>query len=66
MLAPLDFGYHAGVDPNGQTNLARVREAVAIAIVEVTAKHNIARGDKRNQIAPVERSEHKPGDLVDI
>ena len=26
----------------------------------------LQRGDKRNQVASIERSEHQPGDLVDI
>lgn len=44
-LVPLlEGGYHGDLDTNGQNDLARVRETVAITIVEVTAKQGFARG----------------------
>ena len=65
-LPPFEKGYHLHLDTKGQSNIARVREIVAIAIVEATAKQRLARGDERNHIVAMERSEHKFGDLVDI
>ena len=50
----------------GLNNLARVRGVVAIAIIEAIDKQRLARGDKRDHIVAMERSEHKFGDLVDI
>ena len=38
----------------------------AVAIIEATAKMRLSRGDGRDQIANIERSEHVLGDLIDI
>ena len=66
LLPPLEGGYHGDLDVKGQNNLARVREIVAIAITEATAKQRLQRGAKGNQVGAIERAEHHPGDLVDI
>lgn len=66
LLPPLEGGYRGGLDTKGQNNVVRVREVAAIAVIQVMVQHGFARGGKRNQIASMERSEHKPGDLVDI
>lgn len=66
LLPPLECGSFGDLDVSGQNNLARIREIIATSIVEAIAKMRLARDDKRNQVASVERSEHLPGDLVDI
>ena len=43
-----------------------MRGVAAVAIIEAIAKMRHQRGDKRNQVASIERFEHQPGDLVDI
>lgn len=65
-LPVLEGGCHGGLDAKGRNNRARVREIAAVAITEVIATQRLARADKRNQVVAMERSEHKPGDLVDI
>lgn len=65
-LPPQEGGYHGDLDATGQNTFARVRQFDAVAIVEATARQRPARGDKRNQVAAMERSEHAFGDLVDI
>ena len=54
------------MDVTGHNDLARVRDIVAIAIIQATAQHRFARGDQRNEIGASERVEHQPSDLVDI
>lgn len=44
----------------------RVRGIAAVSIAEATAKQRFARGDKRNQVVAMERSEHNLGNSVDI
>ena len=54
------------MDAHGQNHLARVRETVATAIIEVTAKQRVVLGGERDQIAVMQRPAHSPGDLADI
>lgn len=66
LLPPLEGGYHGDLDAKGQIHIHRVREIVSVAITEATAKQRFVRGSTRNQVVSIERSEHQPGDLVDI
>ena len=66
LLPQLGGGYFGGLDVRGQNNLAMVREIVAVAIIEATAKQRLARRDYHKQIVARERAELKPEDLVDI
>ena len=69
LLPPLEGGYYGDLDVKGgggQHDLARVREIAAISIIEATAKQRLARGDKRQQVAALQRAEYSPGDLVGI
>lgn len=49
-----------------QNNIARVRDMVAVPIIEATAKQRFARGDPWNLIAAFERPGHKEASSVDI
>ena len=65
-MSPLDRGYVGGLDVQGQHNLARVRAIAAVPVIEAIANMRLARGDERNHVPSVERSEHQLGDSVDI
>lgn len=58
-LPALGGGYYGDVDGTGHNGFARVREIAAIAIIQATAKQRLARGDKRNHVVAMERSEHQ-------
>ena len=58
LLPPLEGGYHGDLDVKGQNNLARVREIAAVSIIEATAKQRLARGDKRQQVAALQRADY--------
>ena len=66
LLPQLGGGYFGDLDVKGQNNLARVREIVAVAIIEATIEVRLQRSDKHNQVVALERAEHRFGDLVDI
>ena len=66
LFPSLEGGYHCEVDTDGQDNLARAREMTAVANIEITATHRVARGDKGKMAVVQQRAEHRPGDLVDI
>ena len=66
LLPPFEGGYHGYLGAAGQNNLVRVRETVAVASVQATAKQRLAGGDKRNQVVAIGRRDHQPRDLVDI
>ena len=53
-VQPLEGGHHGDLDIKGQIDHARVREFVAGAIIEATAKQRLARGGKRNKVASME------------
>ena len=63
-LPPLEGGYHGDLNVNGQHNLASVREIAAGAIIHIIAQQRLVRGDTRNQVPFVERSEHVPRNLT--
>ena len=71
MLPPLEGGHNGQVDSQARLetnahNNARVREIVAINIIEATAQARLARVDHSKTRPAAELQEHKPHDLVDI
>ena len=66
LLPPLEGGHHGDPDTKGQHKFARVRGVVAVAVIGAIAKQRLVRGDERSQAVAMDRSEHTPGDLVDV
>lgn len=67
MLPPFEGSCHGDLGgTKGQRDIASVLDTADITIIEATAKQRSARGGTRNHLVAMGRSEHKPGNLVDI